>query len=97
MARRSSRVERDLRTLGTQLSGWRKVQGLTAAVVAERAAISPQTLSALENGRSTTTANLLSVLRALGVAETVLDALDPLASDLGRANAARLSTDRVRL
>lgn len=96
VARPTQRLTRDLRSLGEHVAGWRKIQNLTAAMVAERAGITRDTLRAIENGDSTTTANLVSVLRVLGVFDTVLDALDPLDSDFGRANAHRLSRERVR-
>jgi transcriptional regulator with XRE-family HTH domain len=96
MARKSARVERDLRAFGDHVAGWRKMQGLTTAVVAERAGITRNTLAAIEHGDSTTTANLFAVLRALGAADTAVDALDPLATELGRANADRLLAERIR-
>ncbi|HEY4211644.1 MAG TPA: helix-turn-helix transcriptional regulator [Steroidobacteraceae bacterium] len=96
MARQTQRLARDLRSIGEHVAGWRKINDLTAAMVAERAGIDRDTLRAIENGDSSTTANLVSVLRVLGVFDTVTDALDPLASDFGRANAHRLSRERVR-
>ena len=83
--------------LGNHLRGWRKVLNLTAKQVAERAGITVDTLRKLELGRGgVSSTHLLSVLRALGLTELLLEALDPLSSDLGRARIDLLARDRVR-
>ena len=40
--------------------------------------------------------NVAQVLRALGVLDQVVDASDPLASDIGRLRAGRLTKKRAR-
>lgn len=80
-------VARAQEQLGDNLRKWRKLQRLTAAQVAERAGVSAPVVSRLENGQNTTVENLLRVVRALGVLDEVVDAIDPMNSDVGRLRA----------
>jgi len=90
-------VSRALRVLGTHASDWRKLQGLTAAQVAERAGISRDTLRAIEQGKGTAnTENLLRVLRVLGILDRVVTAADPYQTDVGRLRADEILPKRVR-
>lgn len=90
-------VSRALRVLGTHASNWRKLQGLTAAQVAERADISRDTLRAIEQGKGTaSTENLLRVLRVLGILDRVVAAADPYQTDVGRLRADETLPKRVR-
>ncbi|MER7244907.1 helix-turn-helix transcriptional regulator [Kribbella sp. NPDC000426] len=83
--------------IGEHLTAWRKLEGLTAAQVAERAGISRGTLRRLENGETTVGLDvLLNVARALGVLDRVVDAFDPYETDLGRARADEVLPKRVR-
>jgi transcriptional regulator with XRE-family HTH domain len=83
--------------LGEHLSTWRKLQGLTAEQVAERAGISRSTLRRLENGETgVTLETYLNVARALGQLDRAVDALDPYETDLGRARADEQLPKRVR-
>lgn len=83
--------------LGNHLRGWRKVLNLTAVQLAERAEINVDTLRRLELGRGgVSSLHLFSVLRALGLTHKVSEALDPLASDVGRARIDQLARTRVR-
>lgn len=76
---------------------WRRLQGLTQAQLADRAAVSEKTLKRLEQGDGNiTTENLLRVLRALGVLDTMTSALDPYESDVGRLRADQQLPQRVR-
>ena len=85
------------REIGDDFAGWRKVLGLTAQQVAERADITRDTLRKLENGDPTVSFHVvLRVARALGVLDTLTEALDPLRTDLGRARAGLLNRKRVR-
>ena len=85
------------RILGSHLRGWRKVLNLTAQQLAERADINVDTLRRLELGRGgVSSLHLVAVLRALGVTHKMVDALDPLESDLGRARIDQLARTRVR-
>lgn len=89
-------VSRALRVLGTHASNWRKLQGLTAAQVAERAGISRDTLRAIEQGKGTaSTENLLRVLRVLGILDRVVTAADPYQTDVGRLRSDEILPKRV--
>ncbi|TFB82370.1 XRE family transcriptional regulator [Cryobacterium luteum] len=83
--------------MGRDFTGWRKVLGLTAAQVADRADITRDTLRKLEHGDPTVSFHVvLRVARALGILETITQALDPLDTDLGRARASQLERKRIR-
>jgi transcriptional regulator with XRE-family HTH domain len=93
----SSRVQAGAVSIGEQLVVWRKLHGLTAAQVAERAGISRGTLRRVEVGDAGVSLQaFLSVARALGVLESVVTALDPYETDLGRARADEILPRRVR-
>jgi transcriptional regulator with XRE-family HTH domain len=90
-------VGRGLRVLGQHVSAWRKLQRLTAAQVAERAGISRDTLRSIEQGKGTTsTENLLRVLRILGILDPVIAASDPYQTDVGKLRADEILPKRVR-
>lgn len=92
-----SAILRSAREIGLDFAGWRKVLGLTAAQVADRADITRDTLRKLEHGDPTVSFHVvLRVARALGILETLTKALDPLDADLGRARAGQLERKRVR-
>ncbi|KQR63908.1 helix-turn-helix domain-containing protein [Frigoribacterium sp. Leaf172] len=83
--------------IGADLTGWRKVLGLTAEQVADRADVTRATLRKLEHGDpSVGFPVVLRVARALGVLETITESLDPLTTDLGRARADLIVRKRVR-
>jgi len=91
------RVERSFRVLGNNIAVARKLQGTTAAQLAERAGITPLTLRKLERGEGT--ANLetfLRVARSLGLLDTLEKALDPYNTDVGRLRADEQLPIRVR-
>lgn len=84
-------------TVGEHLVAWRKLQGLTAEQVCERAGISRPTLRKLEHGDpSVSFETFLNVLRALGRLDSLPQMLDPYESELGRARADMLLPERVR-
>jgi transcriptional regulator with XRE-family HTH domain len=84
-------------SIGEQFMAWRKLQGLTAVQVSERAGISRTTLRRIETGDSGVGLQaFLSVARALGVLEAVVTATDPYETDLGRARADEILPKRVR-
>jgi transcriptional regulator with XRE-family HTH domain len=90
-------VTRSLRLLGTHVSNWRKLNGLTAAQVAERAGISRDTLRVIEQGKGTaSTENLLRVLRIIGIMDAVVQAADPYETDVGRLRMDEILPKRVR-
>lgn len=73
------------------------VLGLTAQQVAERADITRDTLRKIENGDpGVGFGNVAQVLRALGVLDQTIDAVDPPDSDLGRLRVANLAKKRAR-
>ncbi len=90
-------VARAAHSLGEYLAGWRKILGLTAEQVADRAGISRTTLRKIEHGDAGVRFGaVLSVARSLGVLDRIIESADPLASDLGRARASLLNRRRVR-
>ena len=90
-------VARALAELGGNVRTWRKLNGLTAALAAERAGISRQTLRDIEIGTGTvSTENLLRVLRVLGILPAIVAATDPLSTDVGRLRADQALPQRVR-
>jgi len=82
--------------LGSNLRAWRKINGLTAEMVAERARISRDTLRAIENGRSASSENLFAVMQVVGVLSPAVDATDPVNSDFGVRNLSLANVARVR-
>ncbi len=91
------KIDRELATLGAHVHGWRMVLGLTAQQVAERADITRDTLRKIESGNpGVTFSSVAQVLRALGVLDKTVEAIDPLASDIGRLRAANLTKKRAR-
>jgi transcriptional regulator with XRE-family HTH domain len=95
--RTPSPVAHALADLGEHVRTWRKLNGLTAALAAERAGISRQTLRGIETGTGTvSTENLLRVLRVLGILPAVVAATDPLSTDVGRLRADQALPLRVR-
>ncbi len=90
-------VRRASRLLAEHVVTWRKLRGLTQAQVADRAGISRGTLQRIEAGdMGVSVENLLRVLRALGLLDSVPAALDPLATDVGRLRSSELLPQRVR-
>ena len=91
------KIDRQLAEFGEHLRGWRMVLGLTAQQVSERAGITRDTLRKIEAGNpSAGFGNVAQVLRALGVLDQVVEAVDPLGSDIGRLRAGRLAKKRAR-
>jgi transcriptional regulator with XRE-family HTH domain len=83
--------------ISENLVTWRKLLGLTAEQVCQRAGISRPTLRKLEAGDPTVTLEtFLNVARALGRLDSIVEALDPYETDFGRARADQLLPARVR-
>lgn len=90
-------VTRALRSAADNLATWRKLRGLTQAQVADRAGISRDTLARLESGDGgVSIEKLLRVLRALGILDPFVRALDPYETDLGRLRSGERLPQRVR-
>jgi len=80
------RTRKAATTLGDRLRTFRKLQGLTAEHVAERAGISRTTLRHVENGDTgVSLGTFLEVSRVLGVLEFVVDGTNPYETALGQA------------
>lgn len=91
------RIDRQIGEFGEHVRGWRMVLGLTAQQVAERAGITRDTLRKVETGDPTVSfGNVAQVLRALGVLDKAVEAIDPLNSDVGRLRAGNLTKRRAR-
>lgn len=91
------RSDEQITDFGEHVRGWRLVLGLTAQQVAERAGITRDTLRKIETGNPNVRfTNVAQVLRALGVLDRAVDAVDPLNSDIGRLRAGNLTKKRVR-
>lgn len=83
--------------IGEHLAAWRKLQGLTAQQVAERAGTSRGTLRRLETGETSVgLETFLNVARVLGVLDRIVSAADPYETDLGRIRADQTLPQRVR-
>ncbi|WP_442786772.1 helix-turn-helix domain-containing protein [Leifsonia sp. ZF2019] len=97
VSQQPAKVMRAAKEIGDDFAGWRKILGLTAQQVAERADITRDTLRKLEHGDPTVGFHVvLRVARALGILDTLTEAVDPLGTDLGRARAGLLDRQRVR-
>jgi len=98
VSRPPGRAVTDAQTaIGASLTTWRKLLGLTAAQVADRAGIARGTLSRLERGDSGVgLPAFLAVTQALGQLDRLVEATDPYETDLGRARADQVLPQRVR-
>lgn len=93
----TARTRRAARTIGEHVVSWRKLLGLTAEQVADRAGISRSTLRRLEHGDPSVGLDVfLNVVRVLGPLEDFVASLDPYETDLGRARADQTLPKRVR-
>lgn len=91
------RIDRQIVEFGEHVRGWRMVLGLTAQQVAERAGITRDTLRKIETGDPTVSfGSAAQVLRALGVLDKAVEAINPLNSDVGRLRAGNLTKRRAR-
>lgn len=91
------RTQRGATRIAEHLVTSRKLQGLTAQQVADRANISRPTPRKLETGVPTLSLEaFLDLAWALGQLDKVIDVLDPYESDLGRARAYLPLPKRVR-
>lgn len=90
-------IRRGLRSLAEDIGTWRRLRGLTQAQVADRAGLSLDTVKRLEHGDGgVSTENLLRVLRALGALDSLLRAVDPYETDVGRLRSEEELPRRVR-
>ena len=97
MKKISQSVNNAFAETGTHLKTWRIIYSLKAAQVAQRAGISLGTLHKIENGDpSVSTAAFLEVVRSLGLLDKLVDSIDPLNSDLGRARVTENLPQRIK-
>jgi transcriptional regulator with XRE-family HTH domain len=90
-------VRRALAHVAGDVAAWRKLRGLTQAQLADRSGVSRDTLVRLEGGDGgVSLENLLRVLRALGVLDSLPKALDPYETELGRLRSEERLPQRVR-
>ena len=83
--RRSVRQQRLLKDFGVHIRRWRKVNSMSASDVADRAAVTRETLRNIENGTGTARMDsLMAVLAVMGIADTVVDAANPYNSEVAR-------------
>ena len=97
MKRSSKQVNTAFEEAGRHLKTWRIIFDLKAVQVAERAGVSLGTLHKIEKGDpSISTAAFLEVARSLGLLDKLVDSIDPLESDLGRARVSENLPKRIR-
>lgn len=97
-SRTSVRTARELRAFGANIQRWRKIHGLTAQLLADRAAITRATLRSIEHGDGTARLeNVFAVVRVLGLSDALIAATDPMSTDLGRLRADEQLPQRVRM
>lgn len=96
MPKLNIRTQRSAERFGEHFATWRKLLNLTAEQVADRANIGRNTLRRLEHGEPVGSDVVFAVARALGILDTLVDAVDPWESDLGRARAGATLPKRVR-
>lgn len=90
-------VKRALRTIGQNLATQRKLLGLTAKMVAERAGTTAPTISRLENGQGTSLEITLRVMRVLKLLDATVAATDPFRTERGRIMLDAQLPQRVRV
>jgi transcriptional regulator with XRE-family HTH domain len=83
--RTSPRRQRQLAAFGENIRRWRSLNGLSAAQLAERAAVTRQTLRAIEAGEGGRIDSLFAVLGALGIADAAVAGIDPYSNPAARA------------
>ena len=89
-------VSRAQRELAAHLDLARRQQRITAELLAERANISVPTLRRLLNHGEGSLENFLRVVRILGLLDPVVEATDPLNTDIGKLRADEDTPRRVR-
>ena len=93
----SIRTRRAAIDLGEHIRTWRKLLGLTAEQLAERAGVNRGTITRLERGDVAVSIGVyLSAARALGQLDNVVKSMDPYETPLGRARSDEALPQRVR-
>ena len=74
--------------IGGNVSLWRRMYGLTQVELAEKAKVSRETISRLENGDGAVSINtLLNVMHVFGILDKVSDSTNPYDTPFGMARA----------
>ncbi|MGW9113684.1 helix-turn-helix domain-containing protein [Microbacterium sp. NPDC055683] len=82
--------------MGRHLRQWRLITGVSQRLLAERAGISVPALRRVEAGDpGVRFGNVVAVLHALQLADRVVEATDPLSTDVGRLRAHLLGRERA--
>lgn len=85
------------KTIGGHLSAWRRIEGITARELAERARVSVDTIGRMERGDpSVGMGKVLAVCRVLGIQQQIEDAFDPASTEYGRIRLTEQLPQRVR-
>ncbi len=88
---------KELSELGERIRRHRIALGVKQKDLADKAAVSADVISSLENGRSVGTASLVRVLRALGLRDALVEMLPaPAVSPLDLQKLAGKQRQRVR-
>lgn len=92
-----SAVVESLNQIGSHLANWRKLYGLKLEDVAQRAGITRQTVARIEAGDpGVRFEHVLRVCRVVGILDSVVNAVDPFETEIGRIRAESFLKDRVR-
>lgn len=90
-------IRQELKLIGENISLYRRMQRLTSRQLADRAGVSRDTVSSIENGSpGVSFASVLSVCRVLGILEPVSAAFDPAGTERGRILLIQGVPERVR-
>ncbi len=88
---------KELDEMGERVRRHRISMGLKQKELADRAAVSLASISALENGRTVTTESLARILRGLGLRDSMVNMLPPpIASPIDLQKLAGKQRQRVR-
>lgn len=96
-ARISPVIAKSSERIGNHLSTWRRIEGITARELAERAGVSVDTVSRLEHGDpSIGLGKVLAVSRVVGILSEVEESFDPASTERGRLRLVASVPKRVR-
>ena len=83
--------------IGNHLFTWRRIEGITARELAERAGVSVDTIRRLEHGDpSVGLGKVLAVSRVVGILSQVEESFDPASTERGRLRLQESEPKRVR-
>ena len=96
-ARMSPVIVKSSEHIGNHLSTWRRIEGITARELAERAGVSVDTIGRLEHGDpSVGLGKVLAVARVVGILSQVEESFDPASTERGRLRLQESVPKRVR-